>query len=72
MHTMQLLYIIYIRARHDGSRPIASLFLFQQLKDGLSIHVRRGVEPSDVEDCRSKVNVQHHMRISEEEHANKV
>lgn len=34
----------------DPYRPIASPFLFQQLKDGLSIHVWRGVQPSNVED----------------------
>lgn len=45
-------------------RPIASPFLFQQLQNGLPIHVWRGVQPGDVENRRSQVDVKHQMRVS--------
>lgn len=55
MHTVQLLYTLYPlqHGMMDPYRPVASPILFQKLKDGLSIHVWRSVQPSDVEDCRS-------------------
>jgi len=43
----------------DPYKPIASPFLFQQLKDGLSIHVWGRVQSRNVEDRGSQVNVQH-------------
>lgn len=46
-------------------RPVASPLLFQQLKDRLSVHVWRSVEPGDMEDCGSQVNVQHQVRVPE-------
>lgn len=64
--------IHYQHGLMDPYRPIASPLLFQQLKDRLSIHVWRSVQPSDVEDRGSKVNVQHQMGVSEEVHAHKV
>lgn len=37
----------------DPYRPVASPILFQKLKDRLSVHVWRSVQPSNVEDRRS-------------------
>lgn len=53
----------------DPYKPIASPLLFQQLENGLSIHVWRRVKSSNVQNCGSQVNVQHHMRVSEKVYA---
>lgn len=51
------------------NRPVAGSLLLQQLQDGLSVHVQGRVQPGDVKDCGSQVNVEHQVRVSEGEPA---
>lgn len=40
----------------------------QQFEDGLAIHVRRNIEPGDVQDGGGQIDVQHDVRVAEKSH----